>query len=569
MQASDHSCASQAKHVHFEQVGVPLHVDGLFTRNSAATQPKRAAVPTPSIRYAAVHDSAESALPEYLTDDVTKVRVWDGSKWGVLQKGSHKYYAKQNGMGYHDLSNSKTLKSICLLVCPSDIHTHVPLSKYKIDTGKWKEEELLLENFHLIKWLYNPRQYFTDMDFNHGPSFLKAFRAGWNEPLAQNNIFTEPLAQNNSSTVVQDRPHVDGFFGLTKKSAAATPKPEAVPKKSLFSRLTGRKKTNEPVQNVPAVPKSTISEEKQSSHEKVMPAPNPYRTSLVEERNKAGSLHGCLWGILTTQGHHQYMRIKDIGSWAGAPPVGKLCPFDTSYAVKFIKARNGEFDIDVEGWAEHTVQLSENLRYMVSPLEYINLHNSGPPLPVHKEGDPVFLSNQELFTHDIKQAMMSMGYSQGNGKFAILSQSTKNYFVFLDQYAKHTSHDSYTQGTRVDLSSLSTVGEVHICKNDTTTPVVFCNNGPDYRGTGLWEPTKLTGKTGETWVCRALTKPEQSQLTYILDPNQFFKKKWSIAPNIITPTLVIHKPLAQNHISFAHCPNPYSIKQTHINPYIV
>jgi len=553
-----------------------LHVDGLFTRNSAATQPKRAAVPTPSIRYAAVHDSAESALAEYLTDDVTKVRVWDGSKWGVLQKGSHKYYAKQNGMGYHDLSNSKTLKSICLLVCPSDIHTHVPLSKYKIDTGKWKEEELYIENLHLIKWLYNPRQYFTDMDFNHGPTFLKAFRAGWNEPLAQNNIFTEPLAQNNSSTVVQDPPHVDGFFGLTKKSAAATPKPaattkpaatpkpEAVPKKSLFSRLTGRKKSTEPVPSVHAVAKSTINEEKESSHEKVMPAPNPYRTSLVEERNKAGSLHGCLWGILTTQGHHQYMRIKHIGSWAGAPPVGKLCPFDTSYAVKFIKARNGELEIDVEGWAEHTIQPSENLRYMVSPLEYLDLHNSSQQPPVHKEGDPVFLSNQNLFTYDIKQAMLS----NGNGKFAILSKSTKNYFVFMDKYAKHTHIDGYSQGTLVDLSSLSTVGEVHICNNDTTIPFKFCNYGPDYRGTGQWEGTKLTGKLPETWVCRALTEPEKSQLTYILDPNDFFKKKWSIAPNIIT-TLVTNKPLAQNHISFAHCPNPYSIKQTHINPYIV
>jgi len=121
----------------------------------------------------------------------------------------------------------------------------------------------------------------------------------------------------------------------------------------------------------------------------------------------------------------------------------------------------------------------------------------------------------------------------------------------------------------VDLSSLEKVGKVHICNNDTTTLVKFCNFGPDYRGTGQWDGTKLTGKFPETWVCRALTVPEQSQLTYILEPNDFFRKNWSIAPNIITTTLVSNKPLAQNHISSEHYLNPYSITQAYINPYIV
>ena len=145
-------------------------------------------------------------------------------------------------------------------------------------------------------------------------------------------------------------------------------------------------------------------------------------------------------GFLTTQGHKKYMRIKDIGSLTGDPPVGKLCPFDTSYAVKFITSQNKQSQIDVEGWGDHRIHPSEILHYMVSPLEYLQLPNSGLQPPVHKADDPVFLSNQNLFTYDIKQAMLC----NSNGKFAILSRSTKNYFVFMDKYTNHSKTNRYS-----------------------------------------------------------------------------------------------------------------------------
>jgi len=205
--------------------------------------------------------------------------------------------------------------------------------------------------------------------------------------------------------VVAHPPHVDGFFGFTKKSEQA-----AVPKKSLFSRLTGRKNTTVPVPSVPAAKNPIEQEETESRHQTVMPASDPYRTSLVAESNKAGSLHGFKWGVLTTQGHHQYMRIKDIGRFIGDPLEGKLCPFDTSYAVRFITSQNTESQIDVEGWGEHSIQPSEILRYMVSPLEYLQLHNNGPQPPVHEAGDPVVLSNHISSEHYLKPYNIASAY---------------------------------------------------------------------------------------------------------------------------------------------------------------
>jgi len=177
---------------------------------------------------------------------------------------------------------------------------------------------------------------------------------------------------------------VDAWFSRTKPAPAPAPAPAPVPaapnnvapRRSIYDKLTGRNKT--PVPTTTPAPSSAPAGTPASSAQPDAPA---YSTTLVPQSNAARLLRGCKWGVLTTNGHNQYIRIKDIGRLIGDPLEGHLCPFDTSYAVTLVESRNEDIDVDVTGWIPHEIRNSDILNYMVSPADYFAVHNAGKPTP--------------------------------------------------------------------------------------------------------------------------------------------------------------------------------------------
>ena len=167
---------------------------------------------------------------------------------------------------------------------------------------------------------------------------------------------------------VGDPLHADGWFGLTGKSAAATPKKAAVSTPSLLSRLTGRKKTTVPVPNVPTAGADVTNLSNSNLFTKVLDDSQPWKNAKNE-----GHLHYAILQIFNEK-HFVYLSrpIQDLWKFdkAGRPSEWnvKVCLDDISAPVVF----GNMTPEDSSRWIERILMAEEvqNLVYIKHPTEF-------------------------------------------------------------------------------------------------------------------------------------------------------------------------------------------------------